>query len=73
MVPLNNDFFPSSSDETVVICGTQDSVDSVDSSRPITPLKVSVSFAESNHTNGYRTGNFLRTHSEPQEDEYCGT
>ncbi|XP_034553207.1 tumor necrosis factor receptor superfamily member 5 [Notolabrus celidotus] len=50
--------------------------DSVDSSHPITPLKVSVSFAESSQQNGsagFCTGNFLRTHSEPQEDEWCGT
>ncbi|KAG8009965.1 Tumor necrosis factor receptor superfamily member 5 [Nibea albiflora] len=50
--------------------------DSVDSSHPITPLKASVSFAESNHVNGsasYGTGNFFRTYSEPQEDEWCGT
>uniref|UniRef100_A0A3B4Z704 Tumor necrosis factor receptor superfamily member 5-like n=1 Tax=Seriola lalandi dorsalis TaxID=1841481 RepID=A0A3B4Z704_SERLL len=49
---------------------------SVDSSLPITPFKASVSFAESNHTirsAGYRTGSFLRTYSEPQEDEWCGT
>ncbi|XP_059196004.1 tumor necrosis factor receptor superfamily member 5 [Centropristis striata] len=50
--------------------------DSVDISRPITPLKVSVSFTESNHiaeSDGFSTGNFLRTYSEPQEDEWCGT
>ncbi|XP_037640149.1 tumor necrosis factor receptor superfamily member 5 [Sebastes umbrosus] len=60
-------------DDNVV---TQDSVDSVDSSHPITPLKVSVSFAESNHITGsagYGTANFRRTYSEPQEDEWCGT
>ncbi|KAF0045525.1 hypothetical protein F2P81_002054 [Scophthalmus maximus] len=48
----------------------------MDSSLPITPLKASVSFAESNHNTGntgHRTGNFLRTYSEPQEDEWCGT
>ncbi|XP_063734450.1 tumor necrosis factor receptor superfamily member 5 isoform X2 [Eleginops maclovinus] len=48
---------------------------SVDSNRPTTPLKVSVSFAESTHTNGsggYCTG-ILRSYSEPQEDEWCGT
>ncbi|TKS82248.1 Tumor necrosis factor receptor superfamily member 5 B-cell surface antigen CD40 CD40L receptor [Collichthys lucidus] len=50
--------------------------DSVHSSHPITPLKASVSFVESNHVNGsasYGTGNFFRTYSEPQEDEWCGT
>ncbi|XP_044065009.1 tumor necrosis factor receptor superfamily member 5 isoform X2 [Siniperca chuatsi] len=50
--------------------------DSMDSCLPITPLKASVSFAESSHINGsagYCTGNFLRTYSEPQEDEWCGT
>ncbi|XP_038567059.1 tumor necrosis factor receptor superfamily member 5 [Micropterus salmoides] len=59
-------------DDNVVSC-TQDSVDSC---LPITPLKASVSFAESNHINGsagYSTSNFLRTYSEPQEDEWCGT
>lgn len=62
----------SSPDDNVVSC-TQDSVDSC---LPITPLKASVSFAESNHINGsagYSTSNFLRTYSEPQEDEWCGT
>ncbi|KAK5921801.1 hypothetical protein CgunFtcFv8_019130 [Champsocephalus gunnari] len=55
-----------------VSCSTQDSVNSY---HPITPLKASVSFAESTHTNGsagYCTGIF-RTVSEPQEDEWCGT
>ncbi|KAI3360525.1 hypothetical protein L3Q82_002408 [Scortum barcoo] len=57
--------------DTVISCSTQDSVES---SLPITPLKVSVSFAESNHTSaGCDTSNFFRTYSEPQEDEYCGT
>ncbi|XP_040900213.1 tumor necrosis factor receptor superfamily member 5 isoform X2 [Toxotes jaculatrix] len=49
---------------------------SKDSSLPITPLKASVSFVESKHNNGsvrYHTANFLRTYSEPQEDEWCGT
>nr|XP_020466566.1 tumor necrosis factor receptor superfamily member 5-like [Monopterus albus] len=47
---------------------------SMDSSYPITPLKVSVSFAEPTHFNGCAGhSNFLRTHSEPQEDEWCGT
>ncbi|XP_071326525.1 tumor necrosis factor receptor superfamily member 5 [Trachinotus anak] len=56
-------------DDNLVSC-------SMDSSLPITPFKASVSFAESNHTNGsagYRTGSFVRTYSEPQEDEWCGT
>ncbi|XP_033496349.1 tumor necrosis factor receptor superfamily member 5 isoform X1 [Epinephelus lanceolatus] len=60
------------SDDHVVSCVTQDSVGSVDSNHPITPLNVSVSFIESSHTNGsagYCT-NFHRTHSEPQEDEW---
>ncbi|XP_034001567.1 tumor necrosis factor receptor superfamily member 5 isoform X1 [Trematomus bernacchii] len=55
-----------------ISCSTQDSVNSY---HPITPLKASVSFAESTHTNGsagYCTG-ILRTVSEPQEDEWCGT
>ncbi|XP_019948652.1 tumor necrosis factor receptor superfamily member 5 [Paralichthys olivaceus] len=48
----------------------------MDISLPITPLKVSVSFAESSHNTaaaGYRTSNLHRSHSEPQEDEWCGT
>ncbi|KAG7216989.1 hypothetical protein INR49_001643 [Caranx melampygus] len=49
-------------DENLVNC-------SMDSSLPITPFKASVSFVESSHTNG----SFLRTYSEPQEDEWCGT
>ncbi|KAM7383288.1 hypothetical protein PAMP_002955 [Pampus punctatissimus] len=62
-------------DDKEICCSTQHSMDSV-SSHPITPLKVSVSFAESGHiirNAGYCTGNFLRSHSEPQEDEWCGT
>ncbi|XP_026173324.1 tumor necrosis factor receptor superfamily member 5 isoform X2 [Mastacembelus armatus] len=47
---------------------------SINSSYPITPLKASVSFADSSHNNGsVGHSNFLRTHSEPQEDEWCGT
>ncbi|XP_039973541.1 tumor necrosis factor receptor superfamily member 5 [Xiphias gladius] len=45
-------------------------------SSPITRLKASVSFAESTHNNGragHCTSNFLRSYSEPQEDEWCGT
>uniref|UniRef100_UPI0037E97977 tumor necrosis factor receptor superfamily member 5 n=1 Tax=Semicossyphus pulcher TaxID=241346 RepID=UPI0037E97977 len=60
-------------DDNVVSFCTEDSMNS---SLPITPLKVTVSFAESNQGNGnagYGTGNFLRTYSEPQEDEWCGT
>ncbi|XP_068591385.1 tumor necrosis factor receptor superfamily member 5 [Cebidichthys violaceus] len=60
-------------DDNAVSCDTQERVDS---SLPITPLKASVSFTESNHINGsagFCTGNFLRTYSEPQEDEWCGT
>ncbi|XP_034730192.1 tumor necrosis factor receptor superfamily member 5 isoform X1 [Etheostoma cragini] len=60
-------------DDNVVSGVTQDSMDSF---LPKTPLKPSVSFAESSHTNGsagYCTSNFLRSHSEPQEDEWCGT
>ncbi|XP_075965149.1 tumor necrosis factor receptor superfamily member 5 isoform X1 [Anarhichas minor] len=60
-------------DDNAVSC---DSQEPVDSSLPITRLKASVSFTKSNHINGsagYCTGNFLRTYSEPQEDEYCGT
>ncbi|CAK6966227.1 tumor necrosis factor receptor superfamily member 5 [Scomber scombrus] len=59
-------------DDNEICCSTQNSMDS---SFPITPLKASVSFVESNQTNGspgHCTG-FFRTHSEPQEDEWCGT
>ncbi|XP_034409741.1 tumor necrosis factor receptor superfamily member 5 [Cyclopterus lumpus] len=61
-------------DDSVVSCDTQEQ--HVDGSLPKTPLKASVSFTDSNHINGnagYCTGNFLRTYSEPQEDEWCGT
>ncbi|XP_075897142.1 tumor necrosis factor receptor superfamily member 5 [Nelusetta ayraudi] len=50
--------------------------DSLDSYQPITPFKASVSFANSGHDNGsadYCTSTFCRSHSEPQEDEWCGT
>lgn len=50
--------------------------ESMDVCPPITPLKASVSFTESTHTNGsagHCTSSFLRTYSEPQEDEWCGT
>ncbi|XP_041649465.1 tumor necrosis factor receptor superfamily member 5 [Cheilinus undulatus] len=60
-------------DDNVVNVCTEDSVSS---SLPITPLKASVSFAEPIQVNGnvgYGPGNFLRTPSEPQEDEWCGT
>ncbi|KAM3615266.1 uncharacterized protein V6R79_025665 [Siganus canaliculatus] len=53
----------------------KDRVDMVDIVPPITPLKASVSFSEScngNRNAGY-SNSFLRTYSEPQEDEYCGT
>uniref|UniRef100_A0A3Q3WZI4 TNFR-Cys domain-containing protein n=1 Tax=Mola mola TaxID=94237 RepID=A0A3Q3WZI4_MOLML len=69
---LNVEFI-SSSDHDMVNDNTQGSLDSC---LPITPLKASVSFAESSHGNGstgYSTGNFLRSYSEPQEDEWCGT
>nr|XP_046255211.1 tumor necrosis factor receptor superfamily member 5 isoform X2 [Scatophagus argus] len=62
--------------EPVDKMGSVDAQDSVDSCLPITPLKPSVSFAESSHGNGstgYCTSNFARTSSEPQEDEWCGT
>uniref|UniRef100_A0A3Q1F2E0 Tumor necrosis factor receptor superfamily member 5-like n=1 Tax=Acanthochromis polyacanthus TaxID=80966 RepID=A0A3Q1F2E0_9TELE len=65
-------FNPADEDEAVI--SVQDS--SEDTSLPITPFKASVSFAESAHMNGstaYCSGNFLRSYSEPQEDEYCGT
>lgn len=71
-VKLNVEFI-SSSDHDMVNDNTQGSLDSC---LPITPLKASVSFAESSHGNGstgYGTGNFLRSYSEPQEDEWCGT
>ncbi|XP_051262116.1 tumor necrosis factor receptor superfamily member 5 [Dicentrarchus labrax] len=64
---------PFNSDDIAVSDGTHDSMDSC---RPITPLKVTVSFAESSNKNGsvgYYTSNFQRTFSEPQEDEWCGT
>lgn len=58
---------------------TQDSMDSVDGFVPITP-KASVSFSESKNINGstngsakYCNSSYVRTHSEPQEDEWCGT
>ncbi|XP_073340959.1 tumor necrosis factor receptor superfamily member 5 [Pagrus major] len=59
-------------DDNVVSDSPQDSVDSYS---PITPLKVSVSFTEPNHRNGnaVHCNSFFRTHSEPQEDEWCGT
>ncbi|XP_041797995.1 tumor necrosis factor receptor superfamily member 5 isoform X2 [Chelmon rostratus] len=60
-------------DDNVVSDRTHDSMDSC---LPITPLKPPVSFSESSHKNGsagYCTSNFLRTYSEPQEDEWCGT
>ncbi|KAM4581220.1 tumor necrosis factor receptor superfamily member 5 [Odontesthes bonariensis] len=53
-------------DDTLINC----------SSHPIIQRKLSVSFLESNHnkeSSGYDTANFLRSHSEPQEDEWCGT
>ncbi|KAF3692074.1 Tumor necrosis factor receptor superfamily member 5 [Channa argus] len=48
---------------------------SIDSSLPITPLKVSVSFAEPTYikSSGYCTSEYLGIQSEPQEDEWCGT
>uniref|UniRef100_G3P6Z9 TNFR-Cys domain-containing protein n=1 Tax=Gasterosteus aculeatus aculeatus TaxID=481459 RepID=G3P6Z9_GASAC len=61
------------SDVDTVGCDTQERMES---SPPITPMKVSVSFTDSNHINGSAgncTGNFRRTYSEPQEDEWCGT
>ncbi|XP_070767542.1 tumor necrosis factor receptor superfamily member 5 [Enoplosus armatus] len=60
-------------DDNAVSCSTEESVDSC---LPITKCKASVSFAESSHVNGsagYCTGDFRRTHSEPQEDEWCPT
>ncbi|XP_037309324.1 tumor necrosis factor receptor superfamily member 5 [Pungitius pungitius] len=65
--PLSN-----SDDGTVVY----DAEERVESSPPTSPLKASVSFTDSNHINGSAgdcTGNFRRTYSEPQEDEWCGT
>ncbi|XP_072251145.1 tumor necrosis factor receptor superfamily member 5 [Leuresthes tenuis] len=53
-------------DDTLINC----------SSLPIIQRKLSVSFVESNHnkeSSGYNPANFLRCHSEPQEDEWCGT
>ncbi|XP_056301130.1 tumor necrosis factor receptor superfamily member 5 [Pseudoliparis swirei] len=60
-------------DDSVVSCDTHEHVDG---SHPQTPLRASVSFTDSHHINGnagYRPGHFLRTYSEPQEDEWCGT
>ncbi|XP_021176053.2 tumor necrosis factor receptor superfamily member 5 isoform X1 [Fundulus heteroclitus] len=60
----------SSSDDHLII---RSMTDSLDSSFPITPMKVS--FAEPNPINsskGY-SSNYLRSCSEPQEDEWCGT
>ncbi|XP_041843345.1 tumor necrosis factor receptor superfamily member 5 [Melanotaenia boesemani] len=59
-------------DNPTEVCSIKDSFDS---SVPITPMKVSFSFVDSNHINGsggYSKGNFFRLHSEPQEDEWCG-
>ncbi|KAK2844747.1 hypothetical protein Q5P01_011406 [Channa striata] len=55
-------------DDSIVSC-------SMDSSLPITPLKVSVSFAEPSYVKncGYCTSDYLGIQSEPQEDEWCGT
>ncbi|XP_068613962.1 tumor necrosis factor receptor superfamily member 5 [Brachionichthys hirsutus] len=50
--------------------------DSLDSCLPITPLKASISFVEASQGNESAadcTGRFLRTCSEPQEDEWHGT
>lgn len=63
----------SSIDHNMINGSTQDSLKSC---IPITPLKASVSFAESGHgkeSTEYCTSNFLRSYSEPQEDEWCGT
>lgn len=63
------------SEDPAISCDTQDD-DNDDSNIPITPFKASVSFTESHHINdssGYSTGNYRRTFSEPQEDEWCGT
>ncbi|TNN54559.1 hypothetical protein EYF80_035262 [Liparis tanakae] len=57
-------------DDSVVSCDTHKQVDG---SLPPTPLRASVSFTDSHHINGnagYRPGPFLRTYSEPQEDEW---
>ncbi|XP_069551752.1 tumor necrosis factor receptor superfamily member 5 [Brachyistius frenatus] len=60
-------------DDDLVNCSM---TDSFDSSHPITPRKVSVSFVEPIHidrSEGYCTSNLFRSYSEPQEDEWCGT
>ncbi|XP_029959033.1 tumor necrosis factor receptor superfamily member 5 [Salarias fasciatus] len=60
-------------DDTSVGCAMQDSSDI---SLLKTPLKTSVSFVESSHVNGtaaYISSSLLRSCSEPQEDEWCGT
>ncbi|XP_061573073.1 tumor necrosis factor receptor superfamily member 5 [Cololabis saira] len=62
-----------SPDDLPVICRTPDSFDST---IPIPPLKSSVSFVESSlnsEITKHCTSNLLRSFSEPQEDEWCGT
>ncbi|CAL1610902.1 unnamed protein product [Knipowitschia caucasica] len=49
-----------------------DGLDLEDCSVAITPLKASISFFDSPNLNG-TSGNFQRTISEPQEDEWCST
>ncbi|KAM9309403.1 tumor necrosis factor receptor superfamily member 5 [Pholidichthys leucotaenia] len=65
----NGKLSPFNPDDTPVICSIQDSLES-------SPLKGSVSFVKSSHTNGnagHCHENFFRSHSEPQEDEWCET
>ncbi|XP_076010803.1 tumor necrosis factor receptor superfamily member 5 [Genypterus blacodes] len=59
--------------DSVVSCCTPQSLDSIS---PCMPLMTSVSISESNHINGKAgngTSSSLPAHSEPQEDEWCGT
>ncbi|KAM8870357.1 tumor necrosis factor receptor superfamily member 5 isoform 2-T2 [Spinachia spinachia] len=70
---LQSDMEDYLSDDDTVGCDTQERMES---RPPITPLKAPVLFTDSNHINGsaeHCTGNFRRTVSEPQEDEWCGT
>ncbi|XP_028280293.1 tumor necrosis factor receptor superfamily member 5 [Parambassis ranga] len=63
-------------DDTPITCCIQDSLDSSLPLTTINKLKTSVSFVECDNRNGHPQPcptNFLRSYSEPQEDEWCGT
>lgn len=73
LMTSNNHHNVSSSDHYMVHSCAADSQDSCQS---ITALKTSRFSTESSHGNGitgHCTGNFHRSISEPQEDEWCGT